>query len=76
MYSYCFFLFYLKNNFHPIKVVSRCREAQLEVGEMYLYLLNLLILLFKHSLILIPNNCDLTGLKNWLPSKQDTFKQC
>ena len=31
--------FYL--NFHPLKVVSRCRDPQPQVGENYAYLFNL-----------------------------------
>ena len=36
---YPFKLIYL--NFHPLEVVSRCRDPQLQVGEKYSHLLNL-----------------------------------
>ena len=37
-------------NFHPLEVVSRYRDPQLQVGENYSYLIDLRpILMFKHS---------------------------
>ena len=35
-------------NFHPLEVVSRYRDPQLQVGENYLYLFNLRSILCKY----------------------------
>ena len=51
-------------NFHPLKVVSRYREPQLQVGENYSYLFNLRSNICKYWCLdtdFISNNSDLIG---------------
>ena len=48
--------------FHPLEVVSRCREPQLQVGENHSYLFNLSTSICKFRCLdthFIPNNSDL-----------------
>ena len=39
-------------NFHPLEVVSRYREPQLQVGENYSYLFNLIFILCNISYLI------------------------
>ena len=50
--------------FHPLEVVSRYRDPQLQVAENYSYLFNFRRNICKSSCVntyFIPNNCDLIG---------------
>ena len=49
---------FLNSNFHQIKVVSRCRDTQLQVGKNYSDSIKLET---KQLQISIPNNNDLIG---------------
>ena len=49
-------------NFHPLEVVSRYRDLQLQVAEHYWYLFNLTPNIWKCWCLIthfFPNNCDL-----------------
>ena len=60
-------------NFHPLKVVSRYRDPQLQVAKNYSYLLNLSINIWQFWCLdthFIPNNCDF-----WSTNKTDYDRQ-
>ena len=51
-------------NFHPLEVVSRYRDPQLQVGENYSYSFNLRPNIYKSWCLdtyFVPNNCDSNG---------------
>ena len=52
-------------NFHPLEVVCRYRDPQLQVGENYWYLFSLRPNIYKSWCLnthLIPNTCNLINL--------------
>ena len=63
-FSWNIIYFVTAGNFHPLEVVSRCRDTQLQVGENYSHLINLRANNCKSWCLntqFVPENCDLNG---------------